>query len=103
MTANPALERKSFSQAVKSKWGWFFALGVILIIGGSLAIILPAASTLATSIFLGAILLVGGVVQIFHAFQVTTWKGFFWVWRSASYRSSAALSSISILSPGLWR
>jgi uncharacterized membrane protein HdeD (DUF308 family) len=53
-------------------------LGIVLIIGGSLAILLPYASTIATSLFLGAILFVAGIFQIAHAFRVKTWTGFFW-------------------------
>jgi uncharacterized membrane protein HdeD (DUF308 family) len=69
---------KSITQSVRAKWGWFLLLGIILVLGGALAILLPVASTLATSLFLGAILFVSGVFQVIHAFQVKTWGGFFW-------------------------
>jgi len=69
---------KSITETVRLKWGWFLALGVLLVIAGSLAILLPVASTLATSLFLGAILVVSGAMYVFHAFQVKNWSGFFW-------------------------
>lgn len=68
----------SISQTVRTKWGWFLLLGVVLTIGGALAILLPVASTLATSLFLGVILFVGGIFHVLHAFQVKSWGGFFW-------------------------
>jgi uncharacterized membrane protein HdeD (DUF308 family) len=69
---------KSVSQSVQSNWGWFLALGVALTVGGFFAIMLPVYSTIATSLFLGVILFVAGVFQVFHAFRVKTWTGFFW-------------------------
>ena len=78
MPATQALGKPGNTETVRAGWGWFLALGIVLVIGGSLAILLPVASTLATSLFLGAILFVGGIFQIIHAFQVKTWGGFFW-------------------------
>ena len=69
---------KSVTETVRANWGWFLALGVVLVIGGTFAILLPVASTLATAVFLGIILFVSGFMQIIHAFGVKTWSGFFW-------------------------
>lgn len=69
---------RSVTETVRANWGWFLALGVVLMIGGALAILLPVASTLATSLFLGVILFASGIMQIIHAFGVKTWGGFFW-------------------------
>jgi uncharacterized membrane protein HdeD (DUF308 family) len=70
--------RRHITETVREKWGWFLALGVVLIIGGALALLMPVASTIATSLVLGAVLFVAGIMQIFHAFQVKSWGGFFW-------------------------
>ena len=56
-----------------SKWGSFVALGVLLILAGALALIDVVAVTLASVIFIGAMLLVGGAFQIVHAFMTKTW------------------------------
>ena len=58
------------------KWGWFVALGVVLIAVGVLALGDVVAVTLANVIFIGAMLLVGGVIQIVHAFMTRTWGSF---------------------------
>jgi uncharacterized membrane protein HdeD (DUF308 family) len=59
-----------------AKWGWFVALGVVLIAAGVFALGDVVAVTLASVIFIGAMLLVGGVIQIVHAFMTRTWGSF---------------------------
>jgi uncharacterized membrane protein HdeD (DUF308 family) len=59
-----------------SKWGWFVALGIILILVGVFALGDVVAVTLVSVIFIGAMLLVGGAFQIVHAFMTKTWGAF---------------------------
>lgn len=66
------------SQAVREKRGWFIALGIVMIVVGSAAIIFPYVATVSTKIFLGWFLIIGGIVQAIHAFWVKDWGGFFW-------------------------
>ncbi len=66
------------SQAVLEKRGWFIALGIVMILVGSAAIIFPHIATLSTKIFLGWFLIIGGITQAIHAFWVKDWGGFFW-------------------------
>ena len=68
----------SVTHSVRANWISFLALGVALVVAGMFAIVLPVYSTIATSLLLGIILFVAGVFQIFHAFRVKTWAGFFW-------------------------
>ena len=64
-------------QGVAENWGWFMALGIALIILGTVAIVSPYIATVAAGLFFGWLLLIGGVVQIVHAFFTKTWGGFF--------------------------
>src|SRR5713101_7575853 len=50
--------------------------GVLLIIVGMAAIRSSFIATLATVIFIGSFLLVGGVMEVFNAFWAHTWRGF---------------------------
>jgi uncharacterized membrane protein HdeD (DUF308 family) len=59
-------------------WGWFLALGILLVLTGIAAIAFPFLSTIAAKIAIGWIFLVAGVVEVFHAFYVKRWAGFFW-------------------------
>ncbi|MGE0418889.1 MAG: HdeD family acid-resistance protein [Acetobacteraceae bacterium] len=63
---------------VASKWGWFLLLGVISILAGVFAIAHPLLVTLASVIFIGAALLVGGIFQIIQSFMTKGWSGFAW-------------------------
>ena len=76
--ANTDIEVAEVSQAVLEKRGWFIALGIVMIVVGSVAIIFPYVATVSTKIFLGWFLIIGGIVQAVHAFWVKDWGGFFW-------------------------
>jgi uncharacterized membrane protein HdeD (DUF308 family) len=76
--ANTDIEVAEVSQAVQEKRGWFIALGIVMIVVGSAAIIFPYVATVSTKIFLGWFLIIGGIVQAIHAFWVKDWGGFFW-------------------------
>lgn len=55
---------------------WFKLLGIVLIGLGIAAIAFPFLSSVATKIFLGWLFLVGGIIQIVHAFSVREWSAF---------------------------
>jgi uncharacterized membrane protein HdeD (DUF308 family) len=61
---------------IADNWGWFLALGLLLILAGVAAIAFPLLSTIATKIALGWIFLVAGVVLVVHAFSIKQWRGF---------------------------
>jgi len=61
---------------IASKWGWFVALGVILIAAGFFALGDVVAFTLVSALFIGAMMLVGGLFQIVHAFMTKAWQAF---------------------------
>jgi uncharacterized membrane protein HdeD (DUF308 family) len=61
-----------------SKWGWFLALGIVLVLGGAVAVALPAVSTFAASVVLGIVLSLAGVVKMLQSLQVKEWSGFIW-------------------------
>ncbi|HWB48477.1 MAG TPA: HdeD family acid-resistance protein [Stellaceae bacterium] len=61
---------------VAGKWGWFVALGVVMVLLGGFALGDTMLVTLLSVIFIGAALLVGGVFQIIHAFANKQWGAF---------------------------
>ncbi len=63
---------------IADKWGWFLALGIVLIVAGLAAIAFPLMGTIAAKILLGWLFLIGGVMMIVHAFQAPGWQGFLW-------------------------
>jgi len=66
------------SEAVRENRGWFIALGVLLIIIGIIAIAYPLSATVTLKIFIGWMILIGGIAQVAHAFSTRSWGGFFW-------------------------
>src|SRR4029453_4155315 len=65
-------------QQVAAHWGWFLALGLVLILAGCAAISFPLLSTVAVKIALGWVFLVGGIVMIVHAFSASQGRGLAW-------------------------
>jgi uncharacterized membrane protein HdeD (DUF308 family) len=66
------------ARTLQSKWAWFLALGIVLALGGALAVALPTASTFAASTILGVVLALAGVVKMVQSLQVKDWSGFVW-------------------------
>lgn len=70
--------RQAISDIVRSRWISFLILGLLLTLGGILAIALPVVSTLAVSLTVGILLAACGLVQVVQSFQARGWSGFLW-------------------------
>lgn len=64
--------------STRDKWGWFVALGVLLLIFGGIAFGNLFIATVASVYMIGWLMLFAGVVEIIHAFGVKTWGRFFY-------------------------
>ena len=62
---------------LRKRWGWFLALGVLLVVLGMVALGSSVFMTLATMVFVGWLLIVGGVLEAAHACSCKGWGGFF--------------------------
>ncbi|MGQ3031882.1 MAG: HdeD family acid-resistance protein, partial [Ferrovibrionaceae bacterium] len=79
--------------AIRAKWGWFVGLGVALLVLGFVAAIHLVAATVVSVYYVGAIMLVGGIVQLIHAFRVTGWsEGLYWGLGGALYAAAGAIA-----------
>jgi uncharacterized membrane protein HdeD (DUF308 family) len=56
---------------------WFLALGIFAILLGAVALSLPVVTTVASVLFLGSLLLVSGIVQIYQTLKAEKGKEFF--------------------------
>lgn len=73
-------------QALRANWGWFVALGVVFILLGFFALGHVLVATVATALYVGALIMVAGVAQVIHAFRVQSWGSFlFWLLAGALY------------------
>ena len=62
--------------AVRSKWGWFVLLGIVVLALGIIAAGNLLIATAASVFFVGAMMIVAGIVEIIHAFGVKSWGKF---------------------------
>ena len=58
------------------KWGWYFALGVFLVILGFVAAIMAVATTMISVVALGWILVFAGAGSVVLSFLTGKWSGF---------------------------
>ncbi|OHV75999.1 HdeD family acid-resistance protein [Rhizobium sp. LCM 4573] len=54
---------------VRDKWGWFLALGILLLVFGIIAFANLFVATVASVFYIGMMMLIGGAAQFIHAFQ----------------------------------
>lgn len=76
--STPASAAVDHLSAIRANWGWFVALGIAFVVLGFIALAHVLASTVVTVLYVGALILVGGVVQVIHAFRVQGWGRFFY-------------------------
>ena len=62
---------------VSKKWGWLCALGILLIVLGTVAVGASVFVTLATMVFVGGLMVVGGLLQTAYAISMRGWSGFY--------------------------
>lgn len=61
---------------IQKYWGWFLAMGVLLILLGALAVGYAGWATEFTVIFFGFLLVLAGALQITSSYYSTKWTGF---------------------------
>jgi uncharacterized membrane protein HdeD (DUF308 family) len=71
------LELRHELNALRGDWFWFVLLGAALIVLGVIALGSVVIASLAVALVLGALLLIGGVVEAIGAFWARGWSGFF--------------------------
>jgi uncharacterized membrane protein HdeD (DUF308 family) len=74
----------SVAESVQRHWRLYLTEGIVLVLLGVLAIVVPQIATLALTIFLGWLLLISGVVGLFMTFTMRAAPGFWWSLISAA-------------------
>jgi uncharacterized membrane protein HdeD (DUF308 family) len=60
---------------LRARWGWFLALGILMVVLGAIALVFTPVATLGTVFVLGWLMIVSGIVDFVHAFQARRWGG----------------------------
>lgn len=66
----------SVSRELGRHWKGFLVSGIILLLLGLAAIAFPVVTTVATTLVIGAVLAMAGVIELIHAFGARRWGGF---------------------------
>jgi uncharacterized membrane protein HdeD (DUF308 family) len=77
-TITPADIRTAVSAAIHRHWGLFLSEGIVLIVLGTLALLVPALASVAATIVFGWILLISGAVGLVATFRAQGSPGFVW-------------------------
>jgi membrane protein HdeD len=83
------MESGAATTVLGHRWGWLFALSIMQIIAGCIAIASPIIASLAAVAIFGAVLILTAVIQLIHAFKLRAWP------RSAWYGLGGVLYAIA--------
>src|SRR5438128_12060320 len=65
---------------LRRKWGWFLALGIVMIVFGMIALAIMPAATIGTVLILGWLMIFSGMVEAVHGLRDRNWGRFFLHW-----------------------
>src|SRR5690242_3129166 len=74
---------RRFLTSLRDHWVLFLVEGIVLVVLGLAAIMLPVVATLALAIFLGWLFLISGIVGLITTFMMRNAPGFWWSLLSA--------------------
>lgn len=86
----------AFSE-LRAHWGWFVAIGILLLVLGVAAVAYALTATLVSVIVIGTFMVIGAVGLIIQAWRVKKWSGFI-VWTLSGLLYGAA-GLIALLNP----
>lgn len=73
-------------EEIHARWGWFVALGALMIVAGFVALMSLLLATIASVFVVGVMMILSGIMEIFHGLQMKRWSRFFlWVIIGALY------------------
>ncbi len=81
-----------YPEQLRSRWGWFAALGIIMIVAGFIALMSVVMATVVGALLVGIMMIASGIVEIVHGFQMKGWGRFFmWIVIGAFYALAGIL------------
>jgi uncharacterized membrane protein HdeD (DUF308 family) len=92
--------QRALTQSIREHWVLFLIEGIILVVLGLLAIIIPPIATIAVTIFLGWLFLISGIVGLVTTFWARHAPGFWWSLLSAVLAIAAGIVLLGWPVPG---
>lgn len=91
--AGTAREFETPLAEVRARWGWFIALGIVLLVLGVIAMANLLLSTVASILIISVMMIVGGIAHIVEAFGVRRWGRFFlWLLCGIAYVAAGIMA-----------
>jgi uncharacterized membrane protein HdeD (DUF308 family) len=88
--------RSAVSRAIHQHWGLFLGEGIVLILLGTVAVLVPELASVAATVVFGWILLLSGVVGLIATFRARGSPGFVWSLISAILGIAAGVVLLSM-------
>lgn len=76
MSTDRSLVLTQSLKQLRSRWGWFVGIGILLLLLGALAFIYVIAATLASVVFIACLMIFAGLAQLIHAWSIRPWANF---------------------------
>lgn len=90
---SPSARMAEALSAMRARWGWFLALGILLLVLGVAAAVYVLIATLASVFVVGVMMLIGGVAMLVHAWNLKGMGGFvLWTLSGLLYLVTAFLA-----------
>jgi uncharacterized membrane protein HdeD (DUF308 family) len=83
--------QRALAQSIREHWVLFLIEGIVLVVLGFLAIVVPPLATIAVTIFLGWLFLISGIVGLITTFWARRAPGFWWSLLSAILAIAAGI------------
>lgn len=94
--------RSAFAQTIRQHWGMFLTEGILLVILGALAILVPQVASLAATVLFGWIFLLSGAFGLYSTFRARHAPGFWWSLFSALIAIAAGVLLLVWPLPGMF-
>jgi uncharacterized membrane protein HdeD (DUF308 family) len=92
--------QRALAQSIREHWVLFLIEGIVLVVLGVLAIIIPPIATIAVTIFFGWLFLISGIVGLVTTFWARHAPGFWWSLLSAVVAIAAGIVLLGWPVPG---
>jgi uncharacterized membrane protein HdeD (DUF308 family) len=76
VSRSPGAAARHELAALQQEWWWFLLLGIALVVLGTLALGAAAFASVVAVVYLGLLMLAGGIAQTISAFWAGRWSGF---------------------------
>ena len=73
---NDAVEQ--LAGEVRKNWGWMMFMGILLVVLGAIGLYMSGMTTLVSVLYIGIMVLAGGVLILIDAFRAEGWKAKIW-------------------------